>query len=105
MSQGDSAIDTGGSQREEDSRAGRALHEFLRGGRSFSGRERNNCFLNTGGARFADISAVSGFDWPDDGRAIGVVDWDHDGDLDLWLANRSGPRRTRTCVMRWSGLR
>lgn len=61
-------------------------------GRSFSGRERNCCFLNTRTERFATISALSGLDFPDDGRAIGVVDWDHDGDLDLWMANRSAPR-------------
>ena len=35
---------------------------------------------------------VSGIDFPDDGRGLAVVDWDHDGDLDLWLSNRSAPR-------------
>ena len=66
-------------------------------GRSFSGRERNCCFLNTlanptSRGRFANISAASGLDFPDDGRAVSVVDWDHDGDLDLWMSNRNGPR-------------
>ncbi|MEO1994643.1 MAG: tetratricopeptide repeat protein, partial [Planctomycetaceae bacterium] len=61
-------------------------------GRSFSGRERNCCFLNTADGRFADVSAVSGIDFMDDGRALGVVDWDHDGDLDLWTTNRNAPR-------------
>ena len=28
----------------------------------------------------------------DDGRALAVTDWDGDGDLDLWLSNRTGPR-------------
>ncbi len=28
----------------------------------------------------------------DDGRAIALVDWDHDGDLDLWTTNRNAPR-------------
>ncbi len=28
----------------------------------------------------------------DDGRAVAVTDWDGDGDLDLWLRNRSGPQ-------------
>ncbi len=64
---------------------------MLLGGRSFSGHERNVCFLNTGAPRFADVSAVSGLDFDDDARALGVVDWDQDGDLDFWIANRSGP--------------
>ena len=61
-------------------------------GFSFSGRERNRCFLNTGGQQFADASYVTGLDFIDDGRGTAVVDWDHDGDLDLWISNRTGPR-------------
>ena len=38
------------------------------------------------------MSAVSGLDYPDDGRCIAVTDWDHDGDLDLWISNRNAPR-------------
>ncbi len=38
------------------------------------------------------MSAVSGLDFPDDGRCVAVADWDQDGDLDLWLANRNAPR-------------
>lgn len=69
-----------------------ALHRMLREGRSLSGRERHCAFLNTGDLRFADVSAVSGLDLPDDGRAAARVDWDMDGDLDLILSSRSGPR-------------
>ena len=65
---------------------------MMRQGRSWSGRERNCCFLNTGTGRFANISATSGFDFPDDGRGLAVVDWDHDGDLDLWVSNRNAPQ-------------
>ena len=61
-------------------------------GRSFSGNERNCCFLNVGGGSFANVSGGSGLDFPDDGRAIATTDWDHDGDLDLWISNRNGPR-------------
>ena len=70
------------------------LYTFIRGGHSFSGRERNCCFLNLGPSseRFADISSVSGFDFPDDGRALARVDWDQDGDIDFWVANRTGPQ-------------
>ena len=68
------------------------LKRKLRQGGSFSGHERNCAFLNTGEQRFACISGSSGFDFPDDGRALGTVDWDFDGDLDLWIANRNAPR-------------
>jgi len=68
------------------------LAELIRQGRSFSGLERNCAFLNTRGPRFADVSTASGLDHIDDGRTVALVDWDHDGDLDLWYANRTGPR-------------
>ncbi|MGI9427465.1 MAG: hypothetical protein ACR2NM_02325, partial [Bythopirellula sp.] len=78
-----------------DSRS--ALNRMMHGGRSFSGHERNCCFLNMGAAqrtkgRFANISAVSGLDYPDDGRAVAIVDWDQDGDQDMWISNRNAPR-------------
>lgn len=66
---------------------------LLRQGRSFSGRERHCGFLNTGGGRrFADISEVSGLSLPEDGTGVAFCDWDQDGDLDLWMSNRSGPQ-------------
>jgi tetratricopeptide (TPR) repeat protein/thiol-disulfide isomerase/thioredoxin len=69
-----------------------AIGQMLTEGRSLSGHERNCCFLNTRDGRFATISAASGLDFPEDGRAIGLTDWDHDGDVDVWLGNRTGPR-------------
>lgn len=70
-----------------------ALSSMLTRGRSFSGRERHCSFLNLGpGQPFADISASSGLDLIDDGRAVLATDWDRDGDLDLWFTNREGPR-------------
>ncbi len=84
-----------------------ATLQLLRQGKSWSGSERNRAFLNCGSpvpsgrgasppsqstSRFANISASSGLDFPDDGRGLAVVDWDGDGDLDLWLSNRTGPR-------------
>ncbi|MFN0126969.1 MAG: ASPIC/UnbV domain-containing protein [Verrucomicrobiales bacterium] len=65
---------------------------LLRAGKSFSGHERHCAFLNPGGGvRFADVSALTGLDLPEDGTGVGFCDWDHDGDLDLWMANRSAP--------------
>ena len=68
------------------------MRHMMRQGSGWSGHERHCVYLNTGDSRFANISATSGMDFDDDGRGIGVVDWDLDGDLDLWISNRSGPR-------------
>ena len=73
------------------------LANLIREGHSFSGHERNCAFLNLGdnvktGTRFSDVSACLNVDVPDDSRGLAVTDWDQDGDLDFWLANRTGPR-------------
>ena len=68
------------------------LLRFIRQGRSFSGHERHCAFLNLRDGHFADVSSVAGLDLDDDGRAIGQVDWDHDGDLDYWVSNRNAPQ-------------
>ncbi len=70
----------------------RALGKLVRSGGTLSGHERNCAFLNTHSGRFATISAVSGLDFADDARTHALVDWDQDGDLDLWTANRTAPR-------------
>jgi len=69
-----------------------ALGTMISRGASFSGHERNRCFLNLGEAPFANVSSAVGLDHIDDARAIVPVDWDHDGDLDLWVTNRTAPR-------------
>ena len=63
-------------------------------GRSFSGREKHCVFLNTSNSsdRFATASSITGLDLDDDGRAIALVDWDFDGDQDIWISNRNAPR-------------
>jgi len=69
----------------------RRLNQLIRDGGTLSGFEKNCVFLNVHGERFATISAVSGLDFPDDSRSHALVDWDHDGDVDLWTANRTAP--------------
>lgn len=69
-----------------------ALSTMITRGRSFSGRERHCAFLNTRGQSFANVSGGTGLDLIDDGRGLAVCDWDNDGDLDLWITQRNGPR-------------
>jgi thiol-disulfide isomerase/thioredoxin len=81
----------------------------IRDGQSFSGRERNCFFLNTGGLRFADASAAAALDLPDDGRGMVLTDWDGDGDLDVLMTNRNAPRvrflRNDCASGHWLGIR
>lgn len=76
-------------------RAKSDLSRFLYEGNSWSGRERNCLFLNLGmsdSPGFTNASAVTGFDFMDDGRGIGLTDWDGDGDLDVWMSCRTAPQ-------------
>ena len=69
------------------------LEIYLREGRSLSGRERSVLFLNISDPkrRFSDVSAISGIDQDGDGRGLALTDWDADGDLDVWISNRTAP--------------
>ncbi|MFT4540372.1 MAG: tetratricopeptide (TPR) repeat protein [Planctomycetota bacterium] len=75
-----------------------AVTRLMRRGWSWSGHERNCAFLNAGigsdsnASRFAAAAAVCGLDFPDDGRAAARIDWDGDGDEDLFVTARSAPR-------------
>jgi tetratricopeptide (TPR) repeat protein len=83
---------------EDFSPAHLELSRMMKRGRSWSGRERHCAYLNLGMdeegtlPRFANISALSGIDFPEDGRALCLTDWDHDGDLDFWISNRTAPQ-------------
>ena len=65
---------------------------MMRNGLSLSGRERNCVFLNRGNGKFATVSALSGYDMPDDARGLATMDWDFDGRLDFWSSARTAPQ-------------
>jgi tetratricopeptide (TPR) repeat protein len=89
-----SPIDAGASaaDRAKYNDAWSAIYELIDQGHSWSGRERDCCFLNTANERFANISASTGLDYADDGRGLAQTDWDFDGRPDFWVTNRTGPR-------------
>ena len=74
------------SAQEVNSGDYQTLHngQIFKDGLSFSGNERNCVWLNTGQA-FADLSALSGADSPNDSRAAIACDFDDDGDVDLFV--------------------
>jgi hypothetical protein len=81
--------------KEDYATAFAAIHRMVMyEGLSWSANERNLAYLNTGGPQFAfaDVSAASGLDWPEDSRSAVMTDWDEDGRVDLLLKNRNGPR-------------
>ena len=68
------------------------INRLIRADGTWSGRERNCVHLNCGDGTFADISAASGLDFIQDGRAISVLDLEGDGCPDLVLRNRNRPQ-------------
>ena len=66
--------------------------QILKSGYTFAGRQRDRLFLNAGGARFVDVSSVSGCDGVQDGRAAVFADFDNDGRTDIFVHEIQGNR-------------
>lgn len=60
------------------------------GDRSFSGGEATRLWRNEGGQRFTEIASRAGIADRRDGRGVVTVDYDNDGDLDVYIANQGG---------------
>jgi len=91
--QGGGATSSAGNHAEDGNNASDQIFKLIRQGVSWSGHERNTCFLSSGSSgRFLDVSKGVGFDYPDDGRALVLTDWDGDGDLDSFASNRNAPQ-------------
>ena len=59
---------------------------------SIHSRQRNRCYASIGASGFAEVSSASGLNSQDDSRALAATDWDHDGDVDVLMVNRTGPQ-------------
>jgi Flp pilus assembly protein TadD/peroxiredoxin len=69
-----------------------AINELIRSDCSWNGPERNVFYLNNRDGSFSDISAASGLDFPDDARSFALLDFDHDGRLEVVIKNRNAPQ-------------
>jgi Flp pilus assembly protein TadD/peroxiredoxin len=70
----------------------KAIAQLIYEDGSWSGHERDVCFLNLGDGRFVEISGVAGLDFGEDGRSFALVDLDRDGDLEILLKQRNAPQ-------------
>ena len=69
-----------------------AINELIRSDATWSGFERNVCYVNNRDGTFSDVSGVVGLDCIEDGRSFALGDFDHDGKLEVVLKNRNGPQ-------------
>jgi hypothetical protein len=60
---------------------------------SLNGYERNALYCNRGVGRFFDVGYLEGADRVEDGRGMGLLDADMDGDPDIIIANYAQPAR------------
>lgn len=61
------------------------------GNRSFSGYERERFWRNDGMGSFTERAEEVGLGTTRDGRGVAYLDYDNDGDLDLYIANQGQP--------------
>ena len=69
-----------------------ALNELIRSDGTWSGYERNVFYANNRDGTFSEVSGAVGLDFVEDGRAFALADFDHNGRLEVFLKNRSGPQ-------------
>lgn len=69
-----------------------AINELIRSDSTWSGYERNVCYLNNRDGTFSDVSGVVSLDCIEDGRTFALGDFDHDGKLEAVLKNRNSPQ-------------
>jgi tetratricopeptide (TPR) repeat protein len=69
-----------------------AINELIRSDSTWAGYQRNVLYLNNRDGTFSEVSGTAGLDFGDDSRAFALTDLDHDGRLEVFLKNRTGPQ-------------
>jgi len=81
-----------GADAQDYADAWSAINEFVRSGHSWSGRQRNNFYLNNRNGSFVEAGSILGMDFLDDSRAFALADIDRDGRVEVILKNRTSPQ-------------
>ena len=77
-----------------------AINELIRSDGTWGGYNRNVAYLNNHDGTFTTCAGALGLDFPDDSRAFALADYDHDGRIEAFLSNRTGPQlRLLRCDM------
>jgi Flp pilus assembly protein TadD/peroxiredoxin len=85
------SIEAGGrSQGYEE--AWSTINEAIRSDYTWSGRQRNNLYLNNGDGSFVESASILGLDCLEDSRAFALADIDGDGRLEVLVKNRTAPQ-------------
>ena len=77
-----------------------AINELIRSDMTWAGYQRNVLYSNNRDGTFSNAGGALGLDFPDDSRGFALADYDHDGRLEIFLKNRTGPQlRLLRCEM------
>ena len=69
-----------------------AINELVRSDGTWAGYQRNTFYANNRDGTFTEAAGAVGLDFDDDSRAFALADFDHDGRLEVFLKNRTGPQ-------------
>jgi tetratricopeptide (TPR) repeat protein len=69
-----------------------AINELIRSDGTWAGYQRNNFYANNRDGTFSEVAGAIGLDCIEDSRTFALADFDHDGRLEVFLKNRSGPQ-------------
>jgi Tfp pilus assembly protein PilF/peroxiredoxin len=77
-----------------------AINELIRSDGTWGGYQRNVSYLNNHDGTFTSCAGALGLDFLDDSQAFALADYDHDGRIEVFLTNRTGPQlRLLRCEM------